>query len=145
MSIKQVLEMPIGSKFGGFDVVIKTCKKKWMVKDKWVQQVILSDDSGDILAEVNTTKKYSLNRNLVLHITVGIVQAGVPEVGKEGFKKIYIDQFTSPAISEPELDYSMGDKITRSKIKCWLVSAKLQANQPVDKTEINDYVDYIME
>jgi hypothetical protein len=149
MNIKEVLEMPIGQKFGGFDVVIKTCKKKWELKGVWTQQAILFDNTGDILADVNIGKNIPLNRGSVLHITVGEVQQGVIEVGDNSIKKIYIDQFVLPAtIGEPaeamEFFYD-ANQVVRSKVKCWLVSAVLQAGGEVDKDKIDELVDYVME
>ncbi len=142
MNISDVLKMPIGQKFGGFDVVIKTTKKKWQVKNEWMHQVVLSDESGDVLADVNIEKNIPLQRNAPLHIVVGIVQSG-----GDIDKKLYIDQFALPAdIGEP-VEFNQTDKITRSKIKCWLVSACIQSDSilEINKDRINELVDFIME
>ena len=147
MNIAQILEMPIGQKFGGFDIAIKTCKKKWEANGKWTQQIVMSDETGDAIADVNIERNIPLQRGSVLHITIGVIQASVAEVGKVGEKRIYIDQFVLPSvIGEPEIEYSMTDKITRSKIKCWLVSACLQndSKQMIDRPKIDGLVDYII-
>ena len=148
MNISDIIKIPVGGKFGGLDVVMKTCKKRWKVGSKWMQQVVLSDETGDTLADINVVKNIPLQRGSVLHIVVGMIQAGVAEVGKPTDNRIYIDQFELPStIGEPEINYSMTDKITRSKIKCWLVSACLQGDpsQLVDRCKIDGLVNYIME
>lgn len=146
MNIEQILNMPVGQKFGGFDVVIKTAKKRWELDGAWMQQIIITDETGDALADVNIKKNIPLRRGSSLYIIVGEVQQGVTEVGSVSQKKIYIDQFTLPSqIGEPAIEYNMTDKITRSKIKCWLVAATLQAGNCVDKQIIDGLVDYVME
>ena len=147
MTVKQILDMPIGQKFGGTDVAIKTCKKTWQVGDVWMQQVVISDETGDALVDVKIGEYIPLQRGSVLHITVGIIQPGVVEKGDNSIKKIYIDQFMLPISgSEPDIEFGEVDKIVRSKIKCWLVSARLQrTDDPIDKKYINSLVDYVME
>lgn len=150
MDIKQVLAMPVGQKFGGFDVVIKTCKKKWQEASgtySWMQQVIISDKSGDALADVNIVKNISLQRGSVLHITVAEIQQGVPEVSKVLFKKIYIDQFVLPTdIGEPPLQYDIDGPagIVDGKIRHGLTCAYIQAGKTPDKSEILKWTKFII-
>ncbi len=138
--------MPIGQKFGGFDVVIKTCKKKWELKGKWVQQIVILAVTCVVLADVNIQISVTLHSGTVLHMTVGIVQE-VVETGK----KIYIDQFTLPSdIGEPEQQfttplYGTTDNIIRGKIRCWLVASYIQAKRHIDKAEIEELVDYVID
>lgn len=140
MNIEQVLAMPIGQQFGGFDITIKTCKKKWQVKDKWVQQVIVSDESGDALADVNLGK-YIYLRGATLHIIVGMVQAG-----GDIKKKLLIDEFTIQTdTGEPSQDLSLFEKVARGKTKCRLTCAFIIAKREIDKSEIDKLVDYIFD
>ena len=143
MNIKQVLDMPVGQKFGGFDVTIKTCKKRWQVKEKWVQQIVITDTSGDAIADVNVIRNSPLQRGSALHITVGIVQAG--ETGK----KLYIDQFVFPDIvSEPtqigyDFDVDAFDRQIDGKIRHGLVCSYIRSGNFVDKDEIRKLVKFI--
>ncbi len=151
MNIKDILAMPIDQKFGSVDVVVKTCKKMWQVNENWIHQVVITDKSGDALADVNVGKNIPLRRGWPIHITVGIIQTGVKEVSKDSSKKVYIDQFVLPAgMTEPEedLNLSLYDKTVRSKVKCWIVSACLQGSGfdvEYDKSKIDKIIDYIIE
>jgi len=124
MTIQQLLEMPIGQKAGGFPVTIKTAKKKWEVNGKWYHQVVIMDDTGEMLADVCIHVNVPLQRTQTLWVIVSIVQQA------DKGKKLYIDQFRHETINEPPeaLDFGAGEseKTIRSKIMCWLTSAKVQ-------------------
>ena len=146
MTIQQILQMPVGQRFGGGDYTVKTCKKKWTDSGRWVQQVVLSDESGDMLVDVNIEKNIGLQRCSILHVVVGLVQHGVAEVSSDNKKRIYIEQFTQPSIPEPTLSMSMDERIARSKVRCWLVAACLQHDPKadIDETKLDRHVNYIM-
>ena len=119
MNVKQLLEMPVGEKVGGFDLAIKTAKKKWETKEGWMHQVTLMDKTGEILADVNIGKNIPLIAGRQIHITVCEIQDS--EHMNNPCKKLYIDQFTQPTqIGEPPIDFEHGDstKTIRSKILC---------------------------
>lgn len=154
LTIKQMLESKIGERFGDVEKIIKTCKKKWQTDGKWIQQVVITDTTGDILADVNIGKNIPLIRGTPIKIIVAEIQSS------EKGNKVYIDQFSQPTSSEPDLtpyDQFQSDwekaneKIIRSKIKCWLVAAKIQSDVPDSDAEefsrseiLNKIVDNIM-
>ena len=125
--------MPVGQKLGGFDLTIKTAKKKWQIiyppKDAidnfWMQQALLTDETGDILADVKLKGNIPLQRTQQLHVTVAEIQQGETGV------KLYVDQYEIPTLTEPPFvpDFTEADKIVRSKIKCWLVAGMFQSGQ----------------
>ena len=159
LNIAKVLEMPIAERFGGIDVIVKTCKKKWGEEGKVVQQAIVTDSSGDALADINLGK-YIYLRGATLRIIVGIVQIGVLESGKASSKKLLIDEWSVQSdVGEPAQDHrnleaegTDWDKIARSKVKCKLIEAGIRAGQIIIASEgkanydrINVYKDFIME
>ncbi len=144
MTIKQILDAEVGQKFGGIDVVIKTCKKLWQDTNcQWIQQVVLFDKTSDALADVKIGVYEPLQRNSIIHIIVAEVQEGVLETGSKTNKKIYIDQFSqlTDSITEPELGNisEIADKIVRSKIRCLLVAADRRERIEIDKDKIDEY------
>ena len=131
MNVKQLLEMPVNSKVGGFDLLIKTAKgKKQLPGEKhrkegtgWMHKVVLMDKTGEIWADVVIDKYKPLIAGEILHITVCDVQDS--EHMNKPCKKLLVDQFTQPAqIGEPPMDFEHGDstKTIRSKILCLLTA-----------------------
>ena len=136
ITVEQLLKMPVGEKVGGFELTVKTDKKKWQVGQNWIHQVTLTDTTGDILADVNLGPKYApLQRSSSIRVIIGIIQAA--EISNEKIKrtgiKLFVDQYTVPiTIGEPPetMNFSNGEpiKVVRGKIKCWLTAAKVQQN-----------------
>lgn len=133
MNIAQIQKMPVGEKFGSFRTVVKTTKKKWQQDGGWIHQVVLSDNTGDILADVNIGDNKPLVRAQEVWAIVAEIQA------TEKGTKLYIDQFQFLDQTEPDfpLDYTAADmqKVVRGKIKCLLVAAYLQSGVGVDEAE----------
>ncbi len=157
MTVKQLLEMPVGYKTGGFDLTIKTAKKKWQVGKKWMHQIVLMDETGEIWADVNIGKNIPLIARTQIHITFCEIQDS--EHHNNPCKKLYVDQFTQPAqIGEPPMNFEYGDsvKTIRSKIKC-LATANMfdgtcnlearvrEVNTALNMPEMASIVDKIME
>lgn len=117
MDIAQMLKMPVGEKFGGCDVTVKTCGKMWPDKNGWIHQVVITDESGDTLADVNVVKNIKLQRASELHIISGEVQNGTPEVGKPMSKKLRIDQFSQPTACEPEYTKTQYEETVEGKVR----------------------------
>ena len=153
MTVKQLLEMPIGYKTGGFDLTIKTAKKKWQVGKKWMHQIVLMDETGEIWADVNIGKNIPLIARTQIHITFCEIQDS--EHHNNPCKKLYVDQFTQPAqIGEPPMGFEYGDsvKTIRSKILCLLTAARFQSGAATDEIlkfvnnpQLKEIVDKIME
>ena len=96
MTIKQLLEMPADkekSKCGGFQLTVKTARKNRKVDGKTVQQVVLSDSSGEIPGDIflpNPKQCSYLPRATVINVLVCWLQPG------EDGPKLYIDEWFFP-------------------------------------------------
>ncbi len=144
-TILSLLNSPIGTRTGGFTKTIKTAKKRWANGDQHYQQVILMDESGEMLADVNITTKPILQRTQELRIIVCEVQSS------DKGKKLYISEYELVTdIGEPPLELDGEARVVRSKIKCWLVPALIQSGISIEqipsyKKHIDRVVDLIME
>ena len=90
MTIKQLLEMPIGveSRSGGFQLTVKVARKTVEVDKKYLQWVVFMDSTGEIPGEVSiASRARALQKNQPIHITVCWLQQG------EKGKKLYVDQW----------------------------------------------------
>ena len=93
-----------------------------------MQQVLLMDKSGEILADVNVGKKYNPLHHTVIKIIVAEVQEG--ELANKPIKKLYVDQWSYiTVVGEPEgfCNPSAVELEVKSKIRCWLVAATIQS------------------
>jgi len=164
ITIKQILEAPVGERFGGIELTVKTAKKWFQVGEKWIHQVVLTDATGDILADVKLGFRKLptvLIRGETIKIIVAEVQAAVP--GKQNVqtgKKLYVDQFRRPPgktadehLAEEEEQIELwkveAAQIVRSKIKCLLVSSKVRTGADIHSVllfaEDSDLVEIIDE
>ncbi len=149
ITVKQLLDAEIGAKTGGFALTIKTVKKRWQVKDKWIHQVVLNDTTGDILTDVVKDSNAPFFRNNDLYIVVCEIQAS------ENGKKLVVHEWKQETFSEPpepNWNVNEADRVVRSKIKCWLVASGIQAGQvdigesgDINKNKTIKIVDFIME
>lgn len=145
MKISDMLKMPVGTPIGGFTKTIKTAKKKWQAKasgkEVWMHQVVLSDETGDILTDVKIGGYSPLIRGSEIRVIVGQIQQSEKGV------KLYVDQFIKPAdIGDPENVAGFYDnfnnesvQVIRSKIKCWLVAACLQGGKEIIADHIKSF------
>ena len=143
LTIKQIKEGgKIGEKFCGGQFSIKTYKKTWEVNGGWVSQVILMDKTGEIPADVNVGKKYNPLRGRVGKIKLIVAEIQEAEYLGKGRKKLYVDQWENaePPMTYDEYDQqkseiyqSDSEQVIRSKIKCWLVAARVESE---DSTEM---------
>ena len=112
---------------------------------------MLTDKTGDILADVNVGEKYlPLIRGSLIRIVVAEVQAAVPGRQKvETSKKLYVDQFSIPTCTADEYmaeeeavleEWKVeAAKTVRSKIKCLLVTAKVRAPATKNIEEVYEF------
>ena len=147
-TIKQLLAMPIGQKWGGETFTIKTAKKKLPVKDIWWQQVILIDSEGsEMPADVKIVKNIPLIAGSEIRILVAKVE-NAEYLGKDR-KKLVVDQFSIPTQTADEFQSKQDelDKevrlIVESKIRCWLVSASIQGKD-LSKAEILKWQEFVI-
>lgn len=141
-NIKQILDMPIGQRLGGFVLTIKTAKKTWQINDVWYHQVLVMDETGEMWADFKIGTYKPLHRGSAYRVIVAEVQ----HEEKHG-KKLFVDQFAPIVdIGEPSEPFYQGEseRVVRSKIKCLLVAAYIQAGARIDETEINGLVEYII-
>ncbi len=143
ITIQQLKNMPDKERCGGFELTIKTAKKKWQIGDTWMHQVLLMDNTGEMLADVNIGKNIPLQRQQVIRIIVAEVQ------DSESGKKLYIDQFTIVSATEPEWESGqMWDAVTEGKIRHGLVCSLIRAKGQIyigdsEKEDINSLVKFI--
>lgn len=165
MNIAQLKEMPIGYKTGGgFTMAVKTIKKSWQVGKNWMQQLILMDETGEMLADIKLGPNcQNIRGRIGKEIKVVVCEIQESEFNNKPCKKLYIDQYDiptwygEPPLPEDEANWKKeNDEIIRSKVRCWLVSACLQGGQIKPdmisgqsipkgaKKIINELVDFIM-
>ena len=144
ITVKQLLDAEIGAKTGGFALTIKTVKKRWQVKDKWIHQVVLNDTTGDILTDVVKDSNAPFFRNNDLYIIVCEIQAS------ENGLKLFVHEWKQETFSEPpdRLDWaaSDGQEIVAGKIRHGLVCAAVQSKQIeiINKDDLNKWVNFIL-
>ncbi len=153
MEISSLLEMPVDYRTGGFALTAKTIKKRWQTDiDKsnspWIHQVLLTDLTGDILADIVRNSNIPFNRGSSIWIIVCEIQP--TDTGK----KLFIHEWRQESVTEPDepnWNVNEADKIVRSKVRCWLVASGIQAGQievgdgvSACKDEIDKLVDYIV-
>ena len=95
MTIKQLLETPLGEEHrtGGFQLTVKTARKNRKIDGKTVQQVVLSDSSGEMPGDIfmpNPKQRSYLPRTTVINVVVCWLQPG--ELGP----KLYVEQWFLP-------------------------------------------------
>ncbi len=89
MAIKQLLERELGqeNRMGGIQVVVKTARSTVPHGKKLLQQVVLSDLSGDAPADVSLPANVPLVKGQRINIVVCWLQPG------EKGPKVYVDQW----------------------------------------------------
>ncbi len=148
INIKTLLDNP-PQRIGGFKKTIKTCKKMWQVGDNWVHQVVLTDETGDILTDVMIGKQcIKLQRTQEIHVVVGETRNDYDKI------VLFVEEYVIASATEPPYvpNFTGEEKVVRSKIKCWLVASGIQSKQinlsdnfDVAKAKIELLVDFIME
>ena len=122
MTIKQLLEMPIDQKTGGFELTVKKYPSKMVeVGKKYIQPVVFIDETGEIPGEILMAKRITIQKGWKIHITVGIIQNG------ENGKKIFVDQWWLPTMTVAEYEaknfdiqqeFKYGEPINIVRSKC---------------------------
>lgn len=116
MKIVEILKLPVNRSVSGV-FAVKTCKKKWEDTDGWVHQVVLSDSTGDILADVHIVENRPIQRGTQLILLEAMTQQGV------GGLRLYIEKFKQETTTEPlEGSYLASfqslQREVKSKVKC---------------------------
>lgn len=156
MTIKQLLEMPIGkeSRGGGYELTVKYPRKAVEHKGKWLQAVVFVDDTGEIPGEILLEKYVPVQKGYKIHVTVAWIQAS------ESGKKLYVEQwylnsmtmaeFEAKQFDQREMSYGEPINIVRGKCKMHIVCSFIKAGTtPTElrqmKKDINEIVDLILE
>jgi hypothetical protein len=159
MTIAELLAMPIGGELrargAGFMLIVKTVKKNWETPDKKkIQQVVLTDSTGDILADIDLAKTgYGfdhINRGIQLRIISGQIQQA------ESGKKLFITEYALPmGMTEP--DYGIDQDLVafqqrevEGKCRYGIACSQLRAGMKIDmvlgaenRQKINELVGFI--
>ena len=178
MVIKQLLEMPIGYRTGGFVLTVKTAKKRWQVTNLahhekgavWMQQAVVTDETGDMLVDVKTNSTEHGNHaplqvGQLIRVIICEIQTAYDAKGinPEPNKKLYIDQYEDFFIRHtPDKDSPWGPedeafewaearrREIEGKIRHGLSCAIIRhygleggPNQNT-KSQINEWVEFIM-
>lgn len=128
LTIAELLQSDVGLQVENVSFAIKTKKKKWADPDgTWTQQVLLTDKTGDMLADVFIEKNIPLVCREI-HIISAEVQYS--DERNVPVKKLYIDQFSVP--TQTADDYGKGisdfrantEREIKGKIATWLAAGK---------------------
>ncbi len=156
MTIKQLLEMPIGKKTGGgFVLTIKHTHKPREVNDGWLFEETMTDETGDIIADFFVEKYNPFVRGQEVKIIVCEIQSSSKGIGK----KLYVDQWEKITCTADELPENEDriyrpqqtgpnwDAISRGKVKHGLVCAILSTGTDVGpkwRKKIAKLADWVM-
>lgn len=155
MKVKELLAGKIGERIGGgFELSIKTYKKCWQVGNKWISQVILMDETGEIPADIDVGDKYHPIRGRGISIKIIVAEIQEAEYLGKDRKKLYVEQFRIPTQTMSEFEEEQAtlelkwDKEIKGKIRhgltCSLVKGKQSVNVTKDeKQKINELVKFI--
>lgn len=146
MTIKQLLEMPVGEKIGGFVLTIKKTKKAVQLPNKnYIHTAVLFDSTGEMLADFKDPGGKGAYNPMIKGQEVKVIVAEIQQA--EAGTKLYVDQFSLVTSQdfEPGNDYPDWRVTVRGKIRHGLVCSYIKAGKKIDKTEINTLIEYIME
>ena len=157
MTIKQLLDMPIGEKTGGFELTVKKYPSKMVeVGKKKIQPVTFIDETGEMIGDVLGAKFGAIHKGYKIHITVGIIQNG------EKGKKLYVEQWWVPSMTadeyeakkakefrqqvfDPEEEYIVQSKVRMHVVCAWVRTQKIfNPDLESDRKSVNRIVDFIM-
>ncbi len=108
MTIDEILQLPTNADVGGV-FTVKTSKKIWKESDGHMQQVLLCDKTGEMLADVHIIDYQPIQRGVQIELIQAITQHG------ENGIRLYVEEmkYAGEPISEPPLQGEIP-----SKIKC---------------------------
>jgi hypothetical protein len=162
MTVAELLKMPVGGELrargAGFMLIVKTVKKNWDLPDGTrVQQVVLTDTTGDILADVACQKTAygadHINRAAKLRIISGKIQQA------EKSLKLFVTEYAQDkCVGEPD-EYGIDPDLLafqqreiEGKCRYGIACSQLRAGKSIDmvlgaenRTKINELVNFIKE
>lgn len=161
MTIKELLQMPAGTKTGDFILTIKTAKKCWKVGEINWQSLLFMDGTGEILADVNLGKRYiPFHQSAQVQIVSAEIQlTDQPNNNKIGLSatrhKLVVDKCSgiAPVQSvwqedDAESWAAMREEEIAGKIRhgltiAWIQSCKRLTITDAEKTMINNLVEFV--
>jgi len=165
MNIKQLLEMPVGQRTGGFLLTVKHAKKAIEIthlghKESgriWHQSTIFTDETGDMIGQVKTASPEHGNHKplavgMLIRVVVGEIQTAYEGKGPnpEPDKKLFVDQYAEyveqvpeKCVWGPETEEALAweevnHRQVRGKCRTWYVSAIRQGGGLFDPDSEKD-------
>ncbi len=119
MEIKDILELPTNTSVLGTFTVTKVKKSFLDIIGEYVCRVVLTDKTGDMLADFHTIVYSPLQNGMQVELYQAMTQYA------EDGKKLYVESWNEAGepISEPPEPMPHDERIIRSKIKCRLTEA----------------------
>lgn len=137
ITIADLLKANTGVQVENLTFAIKTFKKIWQDPNDntWTQQVLLTDKTGDILADVYIGEKYNPLRGRVVNLNIVSAEVQVTDDRNVIVKKLYVDEFFIPTYKGDDEYDKWGDDLRartereiRGKIATWLAAGKAGSN-----------------
>ena len=120
MKIKDILKLETNKAVNG-TFTVKTDKKKWEDSEGWMNQVLLCDKTGEMLADIHIRVYQPIQRGQQINLIQAMTQPS-----PEGIR-LYVEEFEYTNTSnEPPLWGEM--KVIQGKIKTHLAGACLVNN-----------------
>ena len=109
MNIKDIIKLDVNKTVQG-TFTVKTAKKIWKDSDGYVHQVLLSDDTGDMLADCFVGDFTKIQRGTQIDLLEAMTQHG------ENGIRLYVQmwEYSGEPISEPP-ELEIYDKVVRGK------------------------------
>ncbi len=116
MTIAEILKLDVNKAVLG-TFVVKTVKKSWEDTDGWMNQVVLSDNTGDMLADFHINVYQPIQRGAQIELVLAMTQHGTDGL------RLYVETWEQAGepISEPPLQGEA--RIVSGKIKTHLAGA----------------------
>lgn len=141
MTIKELKAMAVGTEVNDVVLTVKHTKKSInpkgnKAKTGWIQQVVLMDETGDMLADIKIDRFLEFVRGQQINCIVTELRDNHT---KQGDKLLYIEEFERPAqigenLTDEYLEWkAREDKTVRSKIKCLMTVARIDTDSPLNE------------
>ncbi len=113
MNIAEILTLPTNANVTGV-FTVKTAKKLWEDSEGWMHQVLLTDSTGEMLADFHVGAYSPIQRGVQLELFEAMTQHG--EKGIRLYVEIW-GQLGEPISEPPEDSYLSGFRMAQREIK----------------------------
>ena len=145
ISIKQLLDNP-PQRIGGFNKNVFKTKKNWPLTtaygELWYQQVVLKDETDEILANFCLgTKRILLQRTQDVRIVVAETK------DTDDGRVLEVEEYTLDSVTEPPFvpNFTGAINEVEGKTRCRLVCADKIAGKVPDKDDIRMWTKFIID